>query len=138
MNQKLFLDANFFCAFYNQDDSLTKRASEFAQDELQKFDSYTTNLVLYESFTIISMRSSRQVAIEAIDMIKASNTLNIIWHTQEIEETALSIFKDTHKDFSFIDSSIIATIKAYDIKILLTFDKSFLKLQKKYRFKVIS
>lgn len=136
MNEKLFIDANFFCAFFNSRDSLSARSVLLSQN-LNQYDAYTSNLVLYESLTILAMRASKQNALSPLNLLSRFD-LNIIWHTQEIENQAIPIFADTHKDFSFIDSTILATIQSYNIKKILTFDKSFLKLQKKYRFKVIS
>lgn len=138
MKEKLFADANFFCALHNEDDPLSPRATELSKTILNNYEVFTSNLVLYETYTVLSMRSSRIVASEFIRLLDETESLNFIWHTKELDNFALSIFEETSKDFSFIDCTIISTMKSYGIKNLLTFDKYFKKLEKKYRFKVIS
>ncbi|MBI4079494.1 MAG: type II toxin-antitoxin system VapC family toxin [Candidatus Levybacteria bacterium] len=137
MKKLLFVDTNFFCAIHNKTDSLHNKA----QKVLPLLFSYTlatSNFVLLEAFTIILQRASRRQAMIFKEEIYQPDAYKIIWIRQEQEEEIWNIFTSiTDKDFSYVDASILAVMQKEKIKHLLSFDKGFKPLQKKFSFTLI-
>lgn len=136
-DNEIFIDASFFCAFYNKNDALFEKASSYTElINHQKI--YTSNFILLESYTVISQRVTRKVAIEFGKAIQNMPGIKIIKIDQPLEETSWDIFKNIpDKNMSYVDCSIIATMKEHSIKQLLTFDSQFKKYTKQFGYKIV-
>ncbi len=137
MKQFLFVDTNYLCAFYNESDSLHKKAKDFSLS-LQKFHVIISNFILLESYTILSQRVSKNHALIFKKDMYSKKYYSIYWITKALEEQVWNTFISIkNKNFSYVDASIIAVMQKEKIKHLLSFDKSFEKLQKQFGFTLV-
>lgn len=137
MRLSLFVDANFFCALYNDSDAHYSKAEVIAT-RLNDFRLITSNFVLLETYTVLSQRASKREAIAFGELLKKDSPYAIYWISKEFEEEVWKIFKSIrNKNFSYVDASILAVMKKEKISHLLSFDTGFNNLQKQYNFKVI-
>lgn len=137
MRPSLFVDANFFCALYNDSDAHYAKA-EIIAARLNDFRLITSNFVLLETYTVLSQRASKKEAVAFGERLKKDSPYAIHWINKEFEEEIWKIFtliKD--KNFSYVDASILAVIKKEKITHLLSFDTDFVQLQKKFGFTLI-
>ena len=136
-NKSIFIDTSFFCAFYNDKDSQFKKSLSHI-DILNTHNIYTSNFILLESYTVISQRVSKQIAVEFGETIKNVSKIKIIEIDNSLELDTWEIFKIVqNKNMSYVDCSTIAVMKENSIKQILTFDKHFQKLQKEFGYLVI-
>ena len=137
MRPSLFVDANFFCALYNDSDAHYSKAEVIAT-RLNDFRLLTSNFVLLETYTVLSQRASKKEAIAFGERLKKDSPYAIYWISKQLEEDVWKIFisiKD--KNFSYVDASILTVIKREKISHLLSFDAGFAQLQKKFGFSLI-
>ena len=137
MKQKLFVDTNILCAQYNPDDRLYKKAKT-VKPLLQKYQPIISNFILLETYTVLSQRASRKIAIDFGERIRQKHQYAIVWIDKKLEQEVWEIFTSIKdKNFSYVDASILAVMKKEKIKYLVSFDESFVKLQKQFTFKLI-
>lgn len=137
MKPSLFVDTNFFCALYNDNDAHYSKAEVIAT-RLNDFRLITSNFVLLETYTILSQRASKREAVAFGELLKKDSPYAIYWITKEFEEEVWKIFisiKD--KNFSYVDASILAVMKKEKITRLLSFDAGFTQFQKTFGFTLI-
>lgn len=137
MNNPLFIDANYFCALYNKEDSLHDKAASLSYS-LRDYYLVVSNFVLVETYTILSQRVSKDLVKNFRKHIFVKGNYEIVWIDQILEEKVWEIFKSIKdKNFSYVDASILAIIQKGEIKNLLSFDESFKKLEKRFNFTLI-
>jgi len=138
-NNRIFVDSNFFVALFNPTDALYSTALKTAKeiDERNTF-LVISNLVFLEIVTVLSQRRGREVAIETGKYLLSNPQITLIHIDELLQKESWNIFKKIKiKDISFVDCSIIASMKSEGIRDLLTFDiEDFKKIQKNYRFKL--
>lgn len=126
---KYFLDTSFILALVLDADSNHEKALKllYLFDE----DCYINNNVLNEVLTLIGRKlnisAAREVYYGLIDTFTILNEYDIANYnnkTFEIFEGYVGINSNKTK-LSFTDSSIILTMKEYDIKNLVSFDNEF-------------
>jgi predicted nucleic acid-binding protein len=105
----------------NRRDALHEKAlTVFAR--IAKDEQYTNEYVIVETLRVIERRINRNAARQA--GADARNNLAVLWLTaREFDET-YERFVTTDR-LSFVDCSIITTMRALGIKHLVTFDKTF-------------
>lgn len=134
---RVFLDANYLCALYNNNDSLHQKAKEVTI-QLEDKALIISNFILLETYTVLSQRASKEKAVIFGNFVRSYNPYEIYWIEKNFEEEVWEIFKSIKdKNFSYVDASILAVIKKEKIKYLLTFDDYFKKLEKRFKFEVI-
>ena len=135
----IFIDANVFIALLNRQDGLHERASAL-WDELENkgYDLVTSNFVISEVITVLSMRAGKQVALLFANMVyHKTAVLRILRVNEETELRAVSYLKSLKsKNVSFCDCATLAVLDLFNIDNLATFDKDF-KLQNS-SFKIIN
>lgn len=137
MRPSLFVDANFFCALYNDSDAHYSKAEAIAT-RLNGFRLITSNFVLLETYTVLSQRASKKEAVAFGERLKKDSPYAIYWISKEFEEEVWRIFTSIKdKNFSYVDASILAIIKREKINHLLSFDTGFAQLQKTFSFILI-
>lgn len=137
MRPSLFVDANFFCALYNDSDAHYSKA-EVIVTRLNNFRLITSNFVLLETYTVLSQRASKKEAVAFGERLKKDSPYAIYWISKEFEEEVWKIFTSIKdKNFSYVDASILAVIKKGKISHLLSFDTGFSQLQKTFGFTLI-
>lgn len=122
----IFTDASALVSFYNKKDSNHLKA-RFITDKFSSSDELLiSNLVFAETVTILSQRVDKQKAIKAGNYIRQN--ISFIRLTEEIEDSAWEIFKkQTSKNVSLVDCTIIALFQKGIFDKLFTFDTDFKK-----------
>lgn len=137
-NKCVFVDSNYFIAFFNPADSLHRQAADIGR-KLNSEDTQLviSNLVFLEVVTVLSQKMSREVAVWVGDYFTVSPQVKLLHVDEMLQIEAWTIFKQTPlKNISFVDCSIIACMKKERIVDLLTFDKKdFRQLQERFHFK---
>lgn len=135
--QKLFIDTNFICAVYNENDSLHKKAHKL-QELLEQYTPVISNFILLETYTVLSQRISKQFAISFGERIRQKHEYALFWVDKRLEQEIWKIFISiSNKNVSYVDASTLTIIKKEKITHLLSFDQSFNNLQKKFGFTLI-
>ena len=138
---KIFVDSNYFIALYRVSDSLHTEAIKIAGIlNKEGVVLVVSNFVFAEIVTVLSQREGKELARMVGETILTNRQVEHIHIDQALHKKSWEIFHElSEKDISFVDCSIIAVMREYDIKELLTFDlKDFKKFQKKYRFRLYS
>ncbi|MEX0689983.1 MAG: PIN domain-containing protein [Candidatus Paceibacterota bacterium] len=124
-NRKVFIDSNIFIAFFVKDDTSHEDALDL-WSKLKEEEAYllTSDLVISEVLTVLRLKAGKKVSIKFGDIVlEKSDVLNIIPITSKLMTLSYEVFKEVkNKDFSFVDASIIAIGKEFNIEII-TFDK---------------
>lgn len=137
MIKPLFIDTNYLCAYYNKLDSLHDKAKKFFP-KLSKFNLIFSNFILLECYTVISQRVSKKDAVLFKEDMYNQKYYRIFWIDKELEQKTWDIFSSIKdKNFSYVDASILATMKSEKITHLLSFDVGFAQLQKAFSFTLI-
>ena len=135
----IFIDANVFIALLNRQDGLHGKASVlWSELENNRYSLVTSNFVISEVITVLSMRAGKQVALLFADMVYHKTTiLRVLRVNEETELSAISYLKlFKSKNVSFCDCATMAILKIYNIKNIATFDKDF--HMKNARFKIMN
>ncbi len=130
---KYFLDTSFILAIVLNSDSNYKKAVNLAYVLNEKC--YINNNVLNEVLTLISRKldinSAKELYYNIIDSFELLNEYDISNYNSEnfniFEKYVGENSKKTR--LSFTDSSIILTMKEYNIPNLVSFDKEFKKVK---------
>ncbi len=134
---KLVADSNFYIALYNPEDTLHDQAVQAAEIiKRENIKVLISNFIFLETVTVLSIRGNRKIAVEAgTALVK---TPHFIHFDKSLTQQTWEIFqKIDKKNMGFVDCSILAVMKAEDIKYLLTFDQTdFKSLQKAFGFKL--
>lgn len=136
-NELTFVDSNYFVGLFNAEDPLFETANRISKELAHKNTPlFISNFIFLEITTIVSMRASREIAIETGKYLLSSSQIHVIHIDEQLQHDSWQIFQETQsKNISFVDCSIIASMKSEGINKLLTFDTTdFKKLQRKYRF----
>ncbi|MDA1337675.1 MAG: PIN domain-containing protein [bacterium] len=136
-NNQVFVDSNYFIALFNKDDGLAEKVDSLnVRLDASPHTLVISNLVFLEIVTVTSMRAGRQIARDSGTSLLARPDVRLVHIDESLHNETWEIFQQTdQKNISFVDCSIIATMKAEGISKLLTFDKKYFKyLQKSYRF----
>ena len=123
----IFVDTNFYVSLENKADSNHEQAKEALTSLIPKNPQFfTTNLVLYETVTVLSIRVGREAAIYFKENFDPET--RIFWLDKQTETKAWSLFKRIKdKDVSFVDCYSFALLEELEIKEVLTFDRDFAK-----------
>ncbi len=130
---KYFLDTSFILAIVLDSDSNYKKAVNLAHVLNEKC--YINNNVLNEVLTLIGRKldinSAKELYYNIIDSFELLNEYDISNYNSEnfniFEKYVGENSKKTR--LSFTDSSIILTMKEYNIPNLVSFDKEFKKVK---------
>lgn len=123
----VFVDASAFVALNNLGDAHAK-ASWRIFEKLQKESTHltTTNFVIAEALTVISLRAGRANAIDFGRTVMAD--VEVIRITEMEEALAFERFADiSQKDVSFVDCLSFVACEQRGITDVFTFDKDFAK-----------
>ena len=76
----IFIDANVFIALLNRQDGLHERASVlWSELENKRHNLVTSNFVISEVITVLSMRAGKQVALQFADAVyRKTAVLNVL------------------------------------------------------------
>lgn len=136
---RVFVDASAYISSLNKKDLNHKKAMSLSQDLFQKGAEFiTSNLVVYEVYTILSLKVDKKIAIGFHRKIKEER-LSIIYMREEFEEAAWQIFeKEKSKNVSFFDCTSFAIIKKFKINSVFSFDHDFARFSRQEGIKLNS
>lgn len=128
MSKKIvFVDTGAWLALADQSDQYHDKA--VAQVKRLVDDNHeliTTNLVIHETFMLLSRRISRKAAVAFLDEIYTDSNVQIFHSDHTVEKEAYeTIRKYTEQDFSVADCVSFAIMKREGLKRAFTFDKHF-------------
>lgn len=123
---RVFVDASAYLSILNKKDSNHKKALEISQELFAGGGEFvTSNIVIYEVCTVLSLRIDKKLAFEFRETLENSQTV-IVYLNKEIENKAWEIFpKQTSKNVSFFDCTSFAVIEESGIKSVFSFDGDF-------------
>lgn len=123
----MFVDTGAWYALCDASDQYHADAAAHAR-KLAKENAtmVTTNLVVHETFTLLSRKVSRRAAIAFIDELRATDKVRILLSDAVLEEEALGIIrKHGDQDFSMTDAVSFAVMRRESIRRAFTFDRHF-------------
>lgn len=123
----VFVDASAFVALNNVGDAHARDSVQIFE-KLQKQSAHllTTNFVMAEALTVISLRAGRANAVDFGRTIRKD--VDVIRITEMEEGLAFERFANiTQKDVSFVDCLSFVVCEQRDVKDVFTFDKDFAK-----------
>ena len=130
---KYFLDTSFIMALVLDSDSNYNEAVKL--DYVLNGECFINNNVLNEVLTLtgrkININSAKELYYNLIDSFEVLNEYSIFNYTSEnfkLFEKYTGINSNKTK-LSFTDSSIILTMKEFEIDSLVTFDKEFKRVE---------
>lgn len=135
---RVFIDASAYLSVLNKKDSNHKKALKISQELFESGGEFvTSNIVIYEVCTVLSLRIDKKLAFEFREALENSQTA-IIYLNKEIENKAWEIFqKQTSKNVSFFDCTSFAVIENLGIKSVFSFDGDFRKYARDLEFTLI-
>jgi uncharacterized protein len=130
----IFVDTGAWYASEVEDDENHSRSRKFLKNELAS-NKYgvlvTSDYVLDETLTLMRIRKGIKVALNFLDKIQKSESLQIIWIDKEIFDKAVKQFSkfddERQRDFSFTDFTSFAIMNDLSIRTAFTFDDHFKK-----------
>jgi predicted nucleic acid-binding protein len=134
----IIADSNYFIALANPNDTLHKKAIQISNRIDMNGDVLCiNNLVFIEIVTIISQKISKDISMRIGEDILSEKDVSFLKFSEKDFNITWNIFKDiNYKNISFVDCSIITSLKYFDTNTILTFDLTdFNILNKNYKFK---
>lgn len=132
---EVFIDSSYYCALVNSEDSLHKKSLKYI-NSLE--NSYTSNFVLLESYTVISQKAGKTTAVKFGERMQSQSNTSILLVTPNVEHLSWEIFKSiNNKNLSYVDCSILALLQINKINTLLSFDSHFKPFENQFNFKLL-
>lgn len=140
-NNSIFIDTSFWIALFNPTDNLHQKALKIAQ-KLDKQNNlfFISNFIFLEVVTVLSQRVGKKTALEVGNYLLSDSRINLIHIDENLNDRTWQRFKEIKsKNASFVDASIIETMKMQRLTDLLTFDtKDFSVLAKNRNINLIA
>ena len=129
---KILVDASFIVALFRKNEDAYKVAKKNKQI-IEEHECYTTNYVLNEVITIVSMRT-KDIGLtkNAYYFILDNFTIINEQDTPNFNAQVMNLFEKYNKKtfhLSFIDCSLILFYKQYKLDYIVTFDGWFKKVK---------
>lgn len=139
--EKVFVDANYFIALFNETDSLHQKAKEIgAVLDRNKQSLIISNFIFLEIVTVVSLRRGKETARVVGSSLLEAPHIEMIHVGSALHQRSWKLFeKVEQKNISFVDCSTAILMEDENIHTLLTFDtKDFNVLQKHVSFQFLS
>jgi len=123
----IFIDAGAFLARYVKGDQHHQQAVGY-WDRLRATRErlFTSNLVLSETFTLLSRRAGNEFAVERARHVYASSAMTVLRPTQENEVAALELLtKYADQGMSFCDCVSFVLMRRNRLRRVFAFDAHF-------------
>lgn len=128
MNKKsIFVDTGAWLAISDASDQFHEKAVSHLKRLIDDANCIiTTNLVIHETFMLLSRRISRKAALLFLDQVFNADNVDIFHSDETLEVEAFeTIRRYSDQDFSVADSVSFVLMKREDLKRVFTFDKHF-------------
>lgn len=121
----IFADSSFWIAMYNRRDEQHRRAVSLAYRHAAG-PFVLTNHVRGETWTYLVRRTSHQDAVNFLDGLERSPRIRIEFVSREQENEALRWLRQHDElEYSFVDATSFAVMRAKRIRDALAFDEDF-------------
>ena len=121
-----FIDSSAFIGQTCRDDQYHRQARKISKRLKKNSIGVTTDYVLSETLTFLSLRVGHYAAIKFYETIHEVANLIIVYTTKKDFYQAMEIFKQYHdKDFSFVDCMSFAIMNQQNLFQAFTFDQHF-------------
>jgi predicted nucleic acid-binding protein len=127
MTISVFVDSFAWIAAINKSDNYHVVCLKTVADLLNKqVKLFTTNYVLIETINALSKADFRKAAIEFVDKLEKSPSVEIITITEETYRSAWGLYRQrTDKDWGITDCTSFEVMKMLNVKKAFTNDKHF-------------
>lgn len=131
---KIFVDASAYLSVLNKKDSNHERALKVSEELfLGGGEFVTSNIVIYEVYTVLSLRVDKKLALDFKEIIDRNQT-EVVYLNKKLDSLAWDIFqKQTSKNVSFFDCSSFAVMRDWGIRAVFSFDSDFKSYAQKER-----
>ena len=123
---KIILDSNIWIGYFNEKDSLHKQSVKVVEAMSVV---YVPEYVVLESVSILKMKSGPGLANICLGIFTDSLNINVIPSSSFFSKTTDLFQTLNDKHLSFVDMSLLALSRDYEVK---TFDKKLASAIKKY------
>ena len=141
MVRPIFIDSNVWVARFHKGDTNHKKAKELIENLPKDTPLLTSNLVIYEVLTVLSMRAGKEQASKFgkwFFSLASSKIISELFIDEALEYQAWSLFRNIkQKDVSFADCASVVIAKEYDLRNILTFDRHFKIFEKEFRLEIL-
>ena len=121
----LFVDTSFFVALRNRRDAHHAQAVALLREE-SRSALVTSNHVRGETWTYLRRKSGHKSAVAFLDALEGSPRMRVELVTPEQEKSALRwLRRHDEREFSFVDATSFAIMKALRLNEVLSFDGDF-------------
>lgn len=131
-----FVDSNIWIARFNKADIDHLKAKKLIQNLPPDASILTSNLVIYEVLTVLSMRAGKNKAIEFAKWLFpliSQSLIGEVFIDEALEHKTLTLFsKLKQKDISIADCASVIAAKDYGANYILTFDQHFKVFEKDF------
>lgn len=126
MSERIFVDTSAYYALVDNGENTHAQAQRcFQRLTLEQATLYTTNIVAFETHTLILNRMNRKLAEQMLDRLYASST-QIIRSTERDEQRAREIIRQYQdKAFSMVDAISFAVMQRLHLRNVWTYDQHF-------------
>ncbi len=138
--RSIFIDSNILIAWFNREDIDHQKAKKLIQDLPSDVPRLTSNLVIYEVLTVLSMRAGRKKALKFgkwIFSLVFYGAIGEFLIDEAIERKTWELFRSVkQKDLSFADCASVIIAQEYGVNYILTFDQHFKIFEKEFNLKI--
>ena len=121
----IFVDTSFWVALRNRRDAYHDRALELLEHHAA-VPLVTSNHVRGETWTFLRRRSGHSAAVDFLDAVRSSPRLEVIFADGGVEDEALRwLRRHDEREYSFVDATSFALMRARRIREALAFDGDF-------------
>ena len=121
----IFVDTSFWVAVRNRRDVNHEQATQLLRDNAGAA-LFTSSQVRGETWTFLRRRAGHGAAVDFLDAIERSPRLQVIWIDQDFETEALRwLRRHDEREYSFVDATSFALMRARKIRSALVFDGDF-------------
>ena len=121
----IFVDTSFWVAVRNRRDVNHEQATQLLRDNAGAA-LFTSSQVRGETWTFLRRRAGHGAAVDFLDAIERSPRLQVIWINQDFETEALRwLRRHDEREYSFVDATSFALMRARKIRSALAFDGDF-------------
>ena len=141
MVKPIFVDSNVWVACFHKNDTNHEKAKKLIENLPKDTPLLTSNLVIYEVLTVLSMRAGKERANkfgEWFFPLASGKIIGELFVDEALEYQAWTLFKNIkQKDISFADCASAVIAKEYDLRYILTFDRHFKIFEKEFGLEIL-
>jgi uncharacterized protein len=121
----IFVDTSFWVALRNRRDAHHAEALELLEHHAA-VPLVTSNHVRGETWTFLRRRSGHGAAVDFLDAVRNSPRLEVVFADGGVEDEALRwLRRHDEREYSFVDATSFALMRARRIREALAFDGDF-------------